>query len=211
MSPHGCQHREAALRTSGPYPASRPPSRALLPSLSASRSPVLLSVSLFGPSPLARLLWPLLTSDDASENLTIFVAQQHAVRSPRVLRTHLHAYARRIYVAAFRTRIGLCIFWPAHPAATPISASCSSRQRFASSFLQTLGRPKNPCLLLTLPRVGCVEDFHLRVGAPCRAHQKKRRTRRPAVALPSSAWRVRSSSSSRRTHGVRGCRSSRRA
>ncbi len=26
---------------------------------------------------------------------------------------------------------------------------------------------------LTLPPVGCVEDFHLQVGAPCRAHQKK--------------------------------------
>ena len=26
---------------------------------------------------------------------------------------------------------------------------------------------------LTLAHVGCVEDFHLRVGAPCRAHHKK--------------------------------------
>ena len=26
---------------------------------------------------------------------------------------------------------------------------------------------------LTLPRVGCVEDLHLRVSAPCRAHEKK--------------------------------------
>jgi len=26
---------------------------------------------------------------------------------------------------------------------------------------------------LTLPLAGCVEDFHLRVGAPCRAHQKE--------------------------------------
>jgi len=28
-------------------------------------------------------------------------------RSPRVMRTHLHAYARRIYVHAFRAAIGL--------------------------------------------------------------------------------------------------------
>ena len=28
---------------------------------------------------------------------------------------------------------------------------------------------------LTLPLVGRVEDFHLQVSAPCRAHQKKRR------------------------------------
>src|SRR5262245_42728620 len=27
---------------------------------------------------------------------------------------------------------------------------------------------------LTLPLAGCVEDFHLRVSAPCRAHQQKR-------------------------------------
>ena len=26
---------------------------------------------------------------------------------------------------------------------------------------------------LTLPLAGCVEDFHLQVSAPCRAHQKK--------------------------------------
>jgi hypothetical protein len=174
MSPRGRQHRKAALRTSDPYSASRPPLRALLPYLSASRSPVLLSVSLFGPSSLAQLLWPRLTSDDASEDLSIFVAQQHAARSPRVLRTDLHAYARRIYFTAFRTRIGLCIFTPAHPAVLPLSASCSSRQRFASGFLQTLSRPKNPCLPLTLPRVGRVADFHLQVGAPCRAHQRKR-------------------------------------
>ena len=183
MSPNGGRHREVALRASGPYPCSQPPLRVLLPYLSASRSPVLLTVSLFGPSSLAQLLWPLLTSDDASENLAIFVALKHAVRSPRVLRTDLHAYARRIYIAAFRTRIGLRIFWPAHPAALPLSASCSSCQRFASGFLQTLSRPKNPCLPLTLPRVGCVEDFHLQVGAPCRAHQKKEQ-RRIAHAAP---------------------------
>jgi hypothetical protein len=94
-------------------------------------------------------------------------------RSPRVLRTHLHAYARRIYVAAFRTRIGLHIFWPACPATPPTSASCSSRQRFASGFLQIPSRPGHPCLPLTLPRVGCVEDLHLQVSAPCRAHQQK--------------------------------------
>jgi hypothetical protein len=33
---------------------------------------------------------------------------------------------------------------------------------------------------LTLPHVGCVEDFHLQVGAPCRAHNEKGH---PEVAL----------------------------
>lgn len=31
---------------------------------------------------------------------------------------------------------------------------------------------------LTLPLAGCVEDFHLQVRAPCRAHQKKARRKR---------------------------------
>ena len=127
-----------------------------------------------------RLLWPLLTSATASENLSIPVALRHVCRSPRVLRTHLHAYARRIYDTAFRTCIGLSIFWPADPTVPPISASCSSRQRFASGFLPTLGRPRSRCLPLTLAHVGCVEDFHLRVSAPCRAHQKNGERVRPS-------------------------------
>src|SRR5688572_17590424 len=136
MSPRGLQHRGAPCRSSAPHLATRSLLRALLLPQSASRSSVLLSVSLFGPSSLVRLLRPLLTSDSASADLSIRVAQRHAVRSPRVLRTDLHAYARRIYFAAFCTRIGLCIIWPAHPATLPLSASCSSRQRFASGFLQ---------------------------------------------------------------------------
>src|SRR6202034_4907844 len=54
-----------------------------------------------------RLLWPLLTSATASENLSIPVALRHVCRSPRVLRTYLHAYVRRIYVVSFRVSIGL--------------------------------------------------------------------------------------------------------
>ena len=62
---------------------------------------------------------------------------------------------------------------------TPLSASCSSRQRFASGFLPTLGHPRNRCLPLTLAHVGCVEHFHLQAGAPCRAHPKKMSSRVP--------------------------------
>jgi len=70
--------------------------------------------------------------------------RQHG-RSPRVLRTHLHAYACRIYVTAFRASIGLCVYWPAHPTVPPLSASCSSSQRFAYSFLQIPPRDRHPC------------------------------------------------------------------
>lgn len=111
--------------------------------------------------------WPSISAP-CSANST-----RQMARSPRVLRTHLHAYARRIYVTAFRTCIGLCISLPAYPAVPPLSASCSSRQRFASGFLQTPSRPGNPCLPLTLAHVGCVEDFHLQMSAPCRAHNEK--------------------------------------
>ena len=61
--------------------------------------------------------------------------RQHG-RSPRVLRTHLHVYACRIYVT---------VYWPAHPTVPPLSASCSSSQRFAYSFLQIPPRDRHPC------------------------------------------------------------------
>ena len=91
------------------------------------------------------LLCPQLTSGDSSPRLSTQVALRQTARSPRVLRTHLLAYACRIYVAAFRARMGLCIYWPAYPAAPPLSASCSSGQRFAFSFLQIPPRGGHPC------------------------------------------------------------------
>ena len=103
----------------------------------------------------------------------------------------LPAYACRIYVTAFRASIGLWRFVPPHPAVPPLSASCSSGQHFASGFLQIRGHPRHPCLRLTLPLAGCVEDFHLQVtrlattakrvaltrNAPCLAHTKKMPTK----------------------------------
>ena len=40
-------------------------------------------------------------------------------RSPRVMHTHLPPYARRIYVRAFRTGIGLWRDWTPHPTRPP--------------------------------------------------------------------------------------------
>src|SRR5271157_5853075 len=93
----------------------------------------------------AQLLWPRLTSDDPSPRLATPVARKQTARSPRVLRTHLPAYACRIYVTALRASTGLCVYWPAYPAAPPLSASCSSGQRFAYSFLQIPPRDGHPC------------------------------------------------------------------
>ena len=50
-----------------------------------------------------------------------------------------------IYVTAFRARTGLHRDWPAYPAVPPLSASCSSGQRFAYSFLQIPSRDGHPC------------------------------------------------------------------
>src|SRR5580704_2725251 len=98
---------------------------------------------------------------------------RQTARSPRVLRTHLHAYACRIYVIAFRASIGLRLCLPPHPTTPPLSASCSSGQRFALSFLQIRSRPRHPCPEPTLLLAECVEDFHLQVRAPCRAHKQQ--------------------------------------
>lgn len=97
-------------------------------------------------------LRPALAATMASADFWRFVptpfdagSPKATARSPRVLRTHLHAYAGRIYVTAFRASTGLCIYWPAHPAVPPLSAACSSGQRFAYSFLQIPPRDRHPC------------------------------------------------------------------
>ena len=53
------------------------------------------------------LLCPRLTSATSSHRLSTTVASRQSCRPPRVMRSHLHAYARRIYSQAFRTGIGL--------------------------------------------------------------------------------------------------------
>ena len=62
-----------------------------------------------------RLLWPRLTSGDAIPTPFDVGSTRHTARSPRVLRTHLHAYACRIYAAAFRASIGLCTIFACSP------------------------------------------------------------------------------------------------
>ena len=73
---------------------------------------------LFGPSvspptmASADFWCPIATPPDGASS-------RQGIRSPRVLRTHLHAYACRIYSAASRARIGLHRNSPAYPAALP--------------------------------------------------------------------------------------------
>jgi hypothetical protein len=127
------------------------------------------------------LLCPLLTSDRASRHLSMPVALTGTTaRSPRVLRTHLHAYACRIYVAPLPCKFWALVNWatsPQYDASYPLPVRQASA--LPSGFLQTRSHPRNPCLWLTLPLAGRVEDFHLQVSAPCRAHPKKSGTEVP--------------------------------
>ena len=139
------------------------------------------------------LLRPRLTSARSSRRLSTLGSTVANVQISQGNSRDLPAYACRIYVTAFRASIGLWRLWPPYPAAPPLSASCSSGQHFASGFLQIRSHPRHPCLWLTLPLAGCVEDFHLQVtsvatiaklvalarNAPCLAHHKKGRPKSP--------------------------------
>lgn len=74
-------------------------------------------------------------------------------------------------------RSGPCTYWlhkymPAHPAALPLSLSCSSGRRVASAFPGFAVIGDILAVRVTLPHAGRVEDFHVQVSAPCGAHKK---------------------------------------
>jgi hypothetical protein len=132
----------------------------------------------------AKLIWPLLTSGGSSPHLAMTVALRQTTRSPRVLRTHLHAYLCRIYAAASVQVSGFASIGLLTPLRRlyPLAVRQSSALPAASSgsrlAMGTLA------VRLTLPLAGCVEDLHLLVSAPCRAHQMKRGSRSsPSVVV----------------------------
>ena len=112
--------------------------------------------------------------------------------------SHLPAYARRIYFRAFRAGTGLRVFCaPSSNAAASYAVSCSSGQRFVSGFLQIPPRDGHPCLQLTVPPAGPVEDLACSAHAappgesPCRAQQRKRgRSRLEASPSTNLLWLV---------------------
>ena len=110
-----------------------------------------------------QLLRPRLTSVHPSRHFTTPVAHGRQNRYPRVIRaTFLRmpvgsTSQRSVQVLGFGDRCHLT------PLRRLLSASCSSGQQFASGFLQIRSHPRHPCLWLTLPLAGCVEDFHLQV------------------------------------------------
>src|SRR6266403_177316 len=92
------------------------------------------------------------------------------------MRTHLHAYARRIYATSFPYR-----YWTLSLLAlsSSLHASYAISVRRASvlpaaSFRFHLAMD-TLAVRLMVPPVGSIGDFHSLVRAPCRAHQRKGR------------------------------------
>src|SRR5271157_5142682 len=100
-------------------------------------------------------------------------------RSPQVMRTHLHAYARCIYIHEFRTGIGLRVYRPSCPSWMPHAFPVRQASALPTASFGFRLTTDTLAVRLTVPPVGPVEDSHLRVGAPCRAHRKKSPSRCP--------------------------------
>jgi hypothetical protein len=102
-------------------------------------------------------------------------------------------------VTAFRARTRLCDYWPPHPAAPPLSACCSSAQRFAYSFIQVPSRDGLPC------RSANTSPCRVRGGLECAlpgTPKRKARTHRSGARfLSSSAAIGRSALNSSRCNG----------
>ena len=85
--------------------------------------------------------------------------------------------------ASMRPLTPLCRLYPLPVRQASALPSASSRFRLATDTL---------AVQLTLPLAGRVEDFHLQVSAPCRAHAKKASSRELAFVLSLPRWMRRS-------------------
>ena len=84
------------------------------------------------------LLWPLLTSATASDQLPLFVVPRNTVTDLPRYDALLSHFTCQIYLATmFRLSIGFECCSPLPRSPSLISASCSSGQWFAIDFLQT--------------------------------------------------------------------------
>ena len=103
----------------------------------------------------------------------IAVALRHENSSPRVLRTLFPLMGvgstalRSVHepgFTAFRLLTPQCRLYPLPVRRASVLPPASFRLPVTRAAL---------AVQLTLPRVGCVEDFHLQESAPCRAHHEK--------------------------------------
>ena len=129
-------------------------------------------------APYWRLLWPLLTSARASRHLSMAVARRFPSAPVQISPGIAHSPSRLClsdlrHGVPYKFRaLTIMAVLPRRAASYPLpvrqaSALPSASSRFAVTR-DTLA------VQLTLPLVGRVEDFHLQVSAPCRAHQKKK-------------------------------------
>ena len=93
-----------------------------------------------------------------------------AHRSPRVMHTCLHAYARRVYAHAFRAAIGLQRYTPSYPACTPDAIPVRRASTLPAASFRLHLTMTALAVQLTVPAAGPVEDLHLQACVPCRAH-----------------------------------------
>ena len=126
-------------------------------------------------SPRGWLQWCPLTSADPFQHLTMLIAQGESADLPRycALTFTLMPVGSTSWCSvqvSGLTSISLLISprrlypLPVRQASALLTASFRSHLAMSTVAAQ-----------LTLPLAGWVEDFHLRVGAPCRAHKKKPR------------------------------------
>ena len=113
----------------------------------ASRSAFLLAYFMFGPSLRLR------EATMAAADFWQFIPTPCDAGSPKGKLPDLPGYYALTFTLMpvgytsrrFRASTGLCENLPAHPTVMPLSAACSSGQRFAFGFLQIPPRDGHPC------------------------------------------------------------------
>src|ERR1039458_2863659 len=174
----------AAARTSAPAPVPgrfRPPSPGLAALACASALSVRIEVACPTPvfhvrpfAPIWQLLWPRLTSDDPSRHLSMPVAQGRSSDLPGYdaltfplmpVGSTSQRSVQELGFASLGPLTPACRLYPLPVRQASVLPTASSRFRLATDTF---------AVRLTLPLAGCVEDFHLPVSAPCRAHQVER-------------------------------------
>jgi hypothetical protein len=122
-----------------------------------------------------RTLWPRLTSDDPSPHLSMPVALSRSSDLPGYCALTFplmpvgSTSRRSVQELGFASTGPLtppCRLYPLPVRQASVLPPASSRFHLAMDTL---------AVQLTLPLAGRVEDFHLQVSAPCRAHQREGR------------------------------------
>ena len=128
-------------------------------------------------APCWQLLWPRLTSALASRHLSMSVARRLPSAPVQISPGMAHSPSRLClsdlrHGVPYKFRaLTILAASPHHAASYPLPVRQASALPSASSRFTVTH--DTLAVQLTLPLVGRVEDFHLQVSAPCRAHQIK--------------------------------------